>query len=153
MKPTIDIIEAVTARDIAAVKELFLEYAAFLNVDLCFQNFDEEMETFPSTYDVLFLARVGSNDAAAIGLKDLGDQICEMKRLYARPHHQGIGLGGKLCDRLVVEARSRGFRIMRLDTLRRLEAAVALYKSRGFVEIGEYCDNPEEDVIYMELTL
>ena len=149
----IDIAEASSERDIAAVKELFLEYAAFLNVDLCFQNFDEEMDVFPNTYEVLFLARVDGKPAAAIGLKDLGDRVCEMKRLYARPHYQGLGLGGNLCDRLVNEARSRGFHVMRLDTLRRLESAVALYKKRGFVETGKYCDNPVEDVIYMELTL
>jgi len=149
----IEILQATTNSDVAAVKELFFEYAAFLNVDLCFQNFDEEMDKFPNTYEVLFLANVDGEAAAAIGLKDLGENVCEMKRLYARPQYHGLGMGGQLCDRLLSDARSRGYRKMRLDTLRRLEAAVALYKKRGFVEIGEYCDNPEEDVIYMELTL
>ena len=135
------------------VKELFQEYADFLNVDLCFQNFDEEMATFPDVYEVLFLARVDGEAAAAIGLKNLGKGVCEMKRLYARPQYQGLGLGGQLCDRLVEEARFRGYCTMRLDTLQRLEAAIALYRKRGFVEIEQYCENPEEDVIYMELTL
>ena len=148
-----EIIEAMTQRDIAAVKELFLEYAEFLNVDLCFQGFDEEMATFPSTYEVLYLARIDGKDAAAIGMKDLGKKICEMKRLFARPQFQGLGLGGKLCDQLIETARVRGYRCMRLDTLRRLKPAVSLYQSRGFVETEKYYDNPEEDVIYMELVL
>lgn len=147
------IIEATTLDDVAAVKQLFLEYADFLNVDLCFQGFDKEMETFPSVYEVLYLARVDGAAAAAIGLKDLGDKVCEMKRLYARPKFQGLGLGGKLCDRLIDTARGRGFRVMRLDTLQRLKPAIALYRKRGFVEIEKYYENPEEDVVYMELIL
>lgn len=149
----IEIVKATSPGDVAAVKELFLEYADFLNVDLCFQGFAEEMATFPDAYEVLFLARVDGEPAAAIGLKDLGERVCEMKRLYARSNFHGLGLGGRLCDRLVDEARSRGYRVMRLDTLQRLEAAVALYRKRGFVEIKQYCENPEDDVIYMELTL
>ena len=153
MASAIEIIEAATPDDVAAVEQLFLDYAEFLNVDLCFQGFDKEMETFPSVYEVLFLARVDGEAAAAIGLKDLGDGVCEMKRLYARPQFQGFGLGGELCDRLIEEARGRKFRTMRLDTLQRLKPAIALYRKRGFVEIEKYYDNPEEGVIYMELAL
>ncbi|MEO1241940.1 MAG: GNAT family N-acetyltransferase [Pseudomonadota bacterium] len=153
MGAAIEIRTATSPGDVAAVKELFLEYADFLNVDLCFQGFDEEIATFPDAYEVLFLARVDGEAVAAIGLKDLGERICEMKRLYARPQYQGLGLGGRLCDCLIDAARSRGFSAMRLDTLQRLEAAIALYRKRGFVEIEKYYDNPEEGVIYMELAL
>ncbi|MEM9616985.1 MAG: GNAT family N-acetyltransferase [Pseudomonadota bacterium] len=153
MSAAIEIIKATSPGDVAAVKELFLEYAGFLNVDLCFQGFAKEMATFPDAYEVLFLALVDGEAAAAIGLKDLGERICEMKRLYARPNFHGLGLGGLLCDRLIDEARSRGFSAMRLDTLQRLEAAIALYRKRGFVDIEKYYDNPEEGVIYMELPL
>lgn len=153
MGAAIEIIKATSPGDVAAVKELFLEYADFLNVDLCFQGFDEEMATFPDAYVVLFLARVDGAPAAAIGLKNLGEGMCEMKRLYARPSFHGLGLGGRLCDCLITEARYRGFSAMRLDTLQRLDAAVALYRKRGFVEIEQYCENPEDDVMYMEMTL
>ncbi len=153
MKPSVEIGPATTEADISAVKDLFLEYAAFLDVDLCFQNFDEEIASFPASYVVLYLARVDGEAAAAIGLKDLGGDVCEMKRLYAKPKFQGHGLGSKLCDLLICDARTRGYRKMRLDTLRRLDTAVALYQRRGFVETGKYCDNPEADVIYMELVL
>ena len=153
MARAIEITKATTPDDVAAVKQLFLDTAAFLNVDLCFQGFDKEMETFPSVYEVLFLARVDGEAAAAIGLKDLGDSVCEMKRLYARPQFQGLGLGGQLCDRLIADARGRKFRKMRLDTLQRLKPAIALYRKRGFVEIEKYYENPEEGVIYMELAL
>lgn len=149
----VEILDATSDPDIAAVKALFQEYAAFLNVDLCFQGFDREIETFPDFYALLLLARVDGAAAAAIGLKDLGGGVCEMKRLYARPDFQGLGLGRRLCDALIDKARQRGFQKMRLDTLPRLERAISLYRQYGFVEIDKYYDNPESDVIYMELAL
>ena len=152
-KHRIEIIEAKSEADVAAVKMLFRDYAAFLKVDLCFQDFEKEMETFPNFYELLLLARVDGAAAAAVGLKDLGEGVCEMKRLYARPNFQGLGLGRRLCDALISEARRRGFRVMRLDTLKRLTKALSLYRNYGFVEIDKYYENPEEDVVYMELPL
>ncbi len=149
----IEIFEATSEADVAAVKFLFRDYAAFLKVDLCFQDFEEEMATFPNFYELLLLARVDGAAAAAVGLKDLGDGVCEMKRLYTRPNYRGLGLGRRLCSGLIDQARRRGYRAMRLDTLKRLAAALSLYHQYGFVEIDKYCENPEEDVVYMELPL
>lgn len=149
----IDIREAIAPDDVSAVKSLFLEYADFLGVSLCFQGFDEEMATFPAAYELLLLAHVDGEAAAAVGLKDLGDGVCEMKRLYARPEYHGLGIGKQLCEMLISEARKRRFNAMRLDTLERLETALGMYRRFGFQEIGEYCENPEADVIYMELKL
>ncbi len=148
-----EFIRATTPGDIAEVKKLFQEYADFLDVDLCFQGFDDEMATFPEIYEALFLARVDDAPAAAIGLKDLGGGVCEMKRLYARPQFQGLGLGRLLSEALINEAQRSGYKSMRLDTLKRLEAAVALYRKLGFAEIDKYYDNPEAGVIYMERLL
>ena len=152
-KHRIEFIEAKSEADVAAVKLLFRDYAAFLKVDLCFQDFEKEMETFPNFYELLLLARVDGAAAAAVGLKDLGEGVCEMKRLYARPNFQGLGLGRRLCDALLSEARRRGFSVMRLDTLKRLTKALSLYRNYGFVEIDKYYENPEDDVVYMELSL
>ena len=153
MQNAVNIGKASSPADVEAVKTLFLEYADFLGVSLCFQGFDEEIATFPDAYEVLLLARVDGEAAAAVGLKDLGEGVCEMKRLYARPAYQGLGLGKRLCEILIDEARARKYKLMRLDTLERLETAVGLYRRFGFREIEKYYDNPEEDVIYMELPL
>jgi putative acetyltransferase len=147
------IARAETAEDVAAVKTLFRAYAEWLNVDLCFQGFDAEMADFPSTYDVLLLGRVAGEPAGAVGVKPFGaaeECACEMKRLYCLPQFQGIGLGRALAGASMEAARQSGYRVMMLDTLTRLTAAVSLYRAMGFRETGAYYDNPLDDVLYME---
>ena len=149
----IGIVEARAPADVAAAKALILEYADYLGEDLCFQGFADEMARFPATYDLLLLAKVEGAPAAVVGLKRLDDGACEMKRLYARPRYRGLGLGEKLCRALFEMARSRGFNVMRLDTLSRLKDAVALYRRLGFSTIPPYYANPMGDVIYMQRSL
>ncbi|MFP4002689.1 MAG: GNAT family N-acetyltransferase [Alphaproteobacteria bacterium] len=147
---------AESAEDVAAVKALFRAYAQWLNVDLCFQGFDEEMADFPSTYDVLLLGKVAGQPAGAVGVKPLGppeERACEMKRLYCLPEYQGIGLGRALAEASLEAARELGYRVMKLDTLTRLEAAIGLYRSLGFRETAAYYDNPLANVLYMERVL
>ena len=156
MRAPNEVIEIAAARssaDVAAVKALILAYAEFLKVDLCFQSFAEEMATFPAFYDLLLLAKVGGAPAACVALKNLGGDVCEMKRLFAYPEHRGLKLGETLSMRLIAEARERGFRVMRLDSLKRLGHALALYRRLGFVETPAYYDNPLPEVVFMELRL
>ena len=153
MNKAIDIRAAQARDDVEAVKALFIEYAEFLDEDLCFQGFEREIATFPATYDYLLLARVDDAPAAGVGLVDLGDGACEMKRLYTRDAFRGLGLGRRLCEMLIEEAKARGYNRMRLDTLPRLTTAVALYRGLGFTDISAYYQNPMKDVIYMELRL
>ena len=71
----------------------------------------------------------------------------------ALPHVQRSGAGEALSIRLIAEAKKAGYQKMLLDSLRRLEPAVALYKKLGFQEVEPYNFNPEDDVVYMELLL
>ena len=92
--------EAKTEAEIAAVREIFLEYLQFveryLGQDLSFQGTDKEFADFPQTYDALFLARLDGTPVAACGVKPFKPGICELKRLYCRPAGRGHGLGLKL---------------------------------------------------------
>ena len=152
------IVEASTKAEIAEIRSLFAEYQQWLGEDLSFQDFSAELDALADLYarpgGCLLLARAGDGSVAGgVGMKGLAPGICEMKRLYVRPHWQGIGLGRRLAEAVVQEGREAGYALMRLDTLTRLHAAVALYRSMGFREISPYYPNPMEGVLFMELVL
>jgi GNAT superfamily N-acetyltransferase len=149
---------AVGAQDVEAVRELFLEYADALGVDLCFQGFDRELEELPGSYappaGMLLLARAPDGEpVGCVGLHALAGDTCEMKRLYVRPFHRGEGLGRELAERVIEAARSRGYRALCLDTLPSMVEAAPLYASLGFREIAPYYENPVPGARFLELEL
>lgn len=152
-----DFITAVTEEDYREARALLREYEAEIEVDLCFQGFQEELETLERVYGppggILFLLRQEERTAGCVALKDLGGGVCEMKRLFLRPGFRGEGLGRRCAERIVQAAREMGYGTMRLDTLPAMRAAIALYRSLGFTEIPRYTENPLEGALFMELRL
>jgi putative acetyltransferase len=149
---------AESPEQIAAVRELFLEYAQSLGFNLCFQNFDQELANLPGDYvppeGALLLATVDGQLAGCIALHKVDAEICEMKRLYVRPIFRRKGFGRELAERIISEARHIGYKKLRLDTVEpRMKAAVAMYRQLGFREIPPYRPNPIEGALYMELKL
>ncbi|MEA2336684.1 MAG: hypothetical protein QOE82_691 [Thermoanaerobaculia bacterium] len=141
------------ADDIDVVRELITEYATSLGVDLSFQDLDHELATLESFYELILLARDDARPAGCVALRRIDDAICEMKRLYVRPAFRGLNLGRQLAEYIIDEARKRGYKRMRLDTLPSMTAAIPLYESLGFVEIAPYRFNPVEGTRFMELAL
>lgn len=143
--------------DMSEVRILFEEYAAGLGVDLCFQGFARELAELPGGYAPpdgrLLLARADDQPVGCIALRRLEESTCEMKRLYVRTSQRGTGLGHALAARILADARTIGYRAMRLDTLATMTAARGLYQSLGFRPIEPYCFNPLESVAYLELRL
>lgn len=144
--------------DIAAARELFLEYAQWLGFSLCFQGFDQELASLPGKYASpagrLFLARCKAELAGCGALRPLQPGICEMKRLYVRPAFRGRKLGLALAGRLIAEAKSIGYDFMRLDTVpSQMGDANRMYDALGFYEIPPYYENPQPEVRYLELRL
>jgi len=138
----VDITQVRAATDIAAVRELFREYAAAIGVDLEYQGFSAELGALPGEYappsGELLLARVNGEVAGCVALRALDHSTLEMKRLYVRPDRRGTGLGKRLVAAAIALARQRGCAELRLDTLASMVSAQTLYRTLGFSEIAPY---------------
>jgi ribosomal protein S18 acetylase RimI-like enzyme len=131
-----------------AVRELFREYAEWVGSPICFESFTREMTELPGRYAPLLIAFHDDQLAGCAALREIGDGIGEMKRLYVRPAFQGNGLGRSLVERVIAEANAARYQALRLDTLPKMERAIALYRSLGFHEIPPYGDNPPEAICF-----
>ena len=151
------VVDGHTDDRLPAVRDLFEEYAASLEVDLSFQDFDSELAELPGDYAPpagrLLLALEGDEAAGCVALRPYEPGLCEMKRLYVRPTFQGSGLGRRLAEAIVEAGREAGYGSMRLDTLPTMAAARGLYRSLGFEEIEAYRPNPVHGTTYFELRL
>ncbi|HVV57446.1 MAG TPA: GNAT family N-acetyltransferase [Gaiellaceae bacterium] len=141
------------------MRDLLREYEAWTGVDLCFQGFEEELAGLPGDYDptrdgaLLVLDGEDGRLAGCVGVRRIDETTCELKRLYLRPSARGGGRGRALLEAAVERARALGYRSMRLDTLPVMDAAQSLYRSRGFVEIPPYRENPVPGARCFELAL
>ena len=167
---------ATSSQDVEHTRELMRNYARWTGVDLCFQAFEGELAALPGKYSApegaLWLAdldsslgSVGAPKSLPVGVKNgppvgvvavraLADSACELKRLWVEPEAKGAGLGRELARTAIAFARDAGYAEMKLDTLKnRMPAAIALYRSLGFVDAEPYTHNPEPDVLFMTLKL
>jgi len=168
---TAELRDASGLEDIELARALFVEYAQWLKVDLCFQGFDRELAMLPGAYAPpsgrLLLAGLPGEAFGCAALRPLAaakeagpgssseaqDGIGEVKRLYVRPGNRNGGWGRKLAEAIVADARTIGYRELKLDTLEWMADARRLYEKLGFRECARYYDNPLPGVVYMALTL
>lgn len=139
-------------------RELFREYQTLLGLDLCFQNFEEELATLPGKYAQpsgrLYVASVDGCLAGCIALRELTCGCCEMKRLYVRDAFRGQKIGRALVGRIITDAEEIGYSRMVLDTYAEtMKEAVGLYRSFGFTETEAYYLNPNVGVLFLGLNL
>jgi putative acetyltransferase len=147
--------------ELAQLREIFREYARGLGVDLCFQNFEQELAGLPGEYapprGALVVAHVDGELAGCVALRPLDTadypNAAEMKRLYVRRAFRGFGLGRQLAEAILDAARQAGYASVLLDTLDDMEAARALYEDLGFEAIPPYYHNPIAGAHYLKVDL
>jgi ribosomal protein S18 acetylase RimI-like enzyme len=146
-----------TGEEIAGAKKLIIEYAKWLNLDLVFQNIDDELDNFPEKYKepegAFVIAKENDNIIGCAGIRKLEPKICEMKRLFVNDANKGKGIGGKLVEIIIEEAKIKKYEIIRLDTINTMAAALNIYYKNGFYEIEPYYNNPNKGTVYLEKTL
>jgi GNAT superfamily N-acetyltransferase len=152
-------LQAETPEQIETAREMMIEYATWLEFNLCFQGFDEEMRTLPGKYAPpagrLLLALWDEKFAGVIALRPLKEPgVCEMKRLYVRPEFRGHEIGRALAERIIAEAAEIGYAKMRLDTIPgKMDRAITMYRELGFKEMQPYYNTPVGQTLFMELAL
>jgi ribosomal protein S18 acetylase RimI-like enzyme len=143
--------------ELVLARELIGEYGDSLGVDLSFQGFEAELGGLPGDYappgGALLLAFLGEECAGCIAVRPLSGDVCEMKRLYVRPRWRGLGIGGRLIEAILGEARRAGYRAIRLDTLPSMTAARWIYEAIGFRAIAPYYPSPIPGTAFLELDL
>ena len=160
-KPEITLADCASPGQLQALREMFREYQQELGVDLCFQNFEDELAGLPGDYaapqGALVLALVDGQPAGCVALRALTDvdyaNACEMKRLFVRRAFRRFGLGRMLAQALLLRATQAGYSTLLLDTLDDMEAARGLYTSLGFEEVPPYYFNPLPGAHYLKVDL
>jgi GNAT superfamily N-acetyltransferase len=123
-------------------------------------EFEEELASLPGKYTPpdgqLFLARDGDKPAGCVALRRIDSQACEMKRMFLYPQFHGKRIGRTLGEAIIRDARTTGYKMMRLDTSWRQLEAQALYSKLGFQRIDPYYDCPptlKDWLVFFELRL
>jgi GNAT superfamily N-acetyltransferase len=154
---TICLVQPQSQDDWRQARGLIEQYAASLNVDLSFQNFEHELEHLDEEYappsGAFLLAQEDGGYLGCIGLRQHASGIGEIKRLYTAPAARGKKVGRLLAEAIVVVARQRQYRQLLLDTLPFMTEAQTLYASLGFKPTAPYRFNPVAGTQFLELTL
>ena len=151
------IVTVQTEAEFAAASALFKEYAQWLNIDLSFQNFEEELLQLKEMYSepggAIFLLQHVEDYIGCVAIRKKENGIAELKRMYIKTTTRKAGGGTLLLEKALVAARKLGYKLIRLDTLANMTPAIDLYKKHGFYEIGPYYFNPEENAVFFEREL
>ncbi len=146
---------ATTVNDFEQAGKLFLEYSKWLQVDLCFQSFANELETLPTMYNTqsggIVLCKKGDEYIGCAAIRRIDDTSCELKRMWVQLPYQKKGIGEMLLKECIQLAKNLNYKTIKLDTLQKLQPAISLYKKYGFAETKAYYNNPLNSVVYMEL--
>jgi putative acetyltransferase len=143
--------------DTQAIVALVREYAAWLGIDMGWQNFEQEMAQIESIYSLpkglLWVVQDGAQLVGCVGFKHHDAATAEVKRLYVQPAFRGQQLGEKLMLVLTDTARELGYQRLVLDTVPQTVFAQSIYQRIGFTPIAQYYEGPTLATQFFELPL
>lgn len=123
-------------------------------------SYDDIRKKFPGEhvppFGRLYLATHDGKVAGCVALGKLSDTVGEMRTLFVRPNFRGLGVGKKLAETVLNDARAIGYQSICLDTLRFMESAYQLYRGFGFQECAPYgsaSPTLQQYIRYLELKL
>lgn len=89
---------------------------------------------------VFYVVLEGGAAVGMGGLRRVREGVGEIKRIYVPHAVRGGGVGAKILDRLMRDARAFGYRELVLDTGPFMTSAHRLYEAAGFVDIPPYAE-------------
>ncbi len=151
-----DYIIANTKEDYNNAVILFKEYVAWLNIDLSFQDFENELNEIQLKYSkpdgCIILCKINNEFIACVAIRKINAHTAELKRMYVHPAFREQGIGKNLLIKAIAFAKETNYSVIRLDTLNYMTPAINLYKKIGFYEIPAYYSNPIKTAVYFEIT-
>ncbi|MGD9960575.1 bifunctional helix-turn-helix transcriptional regulator/GNAT family N-acetyltransferase [Nocardioides sp.] len=133
------VVDPATASARTAVAHYYRELAALFDFDPGDPTADEPGLRGPGG---AFLVALSDGEPVACGaVRRLDGSTGEFKRMWVHEDWRGLGLGGRVLRRLEAEARTLGYKRVRLDTNNALDAAIGMYLTAGYRRIERYNDN------------
>jgi putative acetyltransferase len=143
--------------DTQALIALIGEYVAWLNIDMAFQNFDQEMAQIDQHYSLprgmFWVLQLSGQLVGGVGFKHLDATTAEVKRLYVQPAYRGQQWGDALMRTVIDATRELGYQRLVLDTVPQTAGSHALYQRLGFVPIAPYYSGPTLATEFFQLAL
>jgi putative acetyltransferase len=143
--------------DTPAIVALVREYAGWLDIDMSFQNFEQEMAEIDSTYSLpkglFWVVQDCEKLVGCVGFKHLDATTAEVKRLYVQSAFRGQRWGEQLMQVLLDTTRQLGYQRLVLDTVPQTAFAQTLYRRMGFTPIAQYYAGSTLATQFFELPL
>jgi GNAT superfamily N-acetyltransferase len=150
---TIELVAVDTAATRDAARDLIAEYLRWIasfaaasygltfDIDaMLTSDIEDRAKFYPPSGRFYVIRREDANVGVGC-FKRINPSVAEIQRMYVQPHVRGVGAGRLLLQQLLLDAREIGYEVVRLESLKFLSAAHALYRSAGFAEITPYAEN------------
>lgn len=115
--------------------DISLDVNAFLERDMA------KLQQFAPPSGRLLLGECEEKIAGCAGLRKIGENVGEIKRMYVRPEYRRKGIGRSLVKAIINESHQIGYLNLRLDSAPFAKEAHALYRSLGFHKREPYAES------------